>query len=81
MLIKNSNLSEASFMETDIKNIYFEKVDLNRVEFIRTKLKDIDFSDADISSTIFDLNSLKGIIIDRFQCQNIVGMLGVKIKD
>jgi hypothetical protein len=40
----------------------------------------VDFSNSDISTTIFDLTSLKGIIIDSLQSQSLVGMLGVKIK-
>ena len=47
---------------------------------IRTKLKDVDFSNTDISGTIFDHYSLKDIIIDPFQCENLIGMLGVKVK-
>ena len=35
---------------------------------------------ADIAETIFDVNSLKGIIIDQFQSPFLIGMLGVKIK-
>ena len=51
------------------------------VEIIDDKINEVDFSNSDISNTIFDLYSLKGIIVDRFQCQNLVGMLGVQIKE
>ena len=44
-------------------------------------LKDVDFSSSQIDGTIFDQYSLRGIIVDRFQCQSLVGMLGVKIKE
>ena len=33
-----------------------------------------------ITGIVFDLESIKGIIIDRFQSESLVGMLGVKIK-
>ena len=79
--IEESNLSESSFIESNIKNLYLDKVDLNKVEFIKTNLSGIDFSNSDITTTIFDLNSLKGIVIDRFQSSSLVGMLGVKLKD
>ena len=36
---------------------------------------------SDINKIIFDTNSLEGIIIDSFQSINIVGLLGVKIKN
>jgi uncharacterized protein YjbI with pentapeptide repeats len=68
-------------METEIKNIDFDKVNLNNTEFIKTKLMEVDFSNCDISHTVFDFYSLKGIIVDRFQCQNLVGMLGVQTKE
>ena len=68
-------------MEIEIKNIEFVKDNLYRTEFIKTKLNGVDLSSSDISNTIFDLYSLKGIIVDRFQCQNLVGMLGVQIKE
>ena len=44
-------------------------------------LKDVDLSSCDINGIIFDMKSLTGIVIDRFQSDNIVGMFGVKIKE
>ena len=49
--------------------------------FIKTNLNNIDFSTCNIASTIFDINSLKGIIIDKFQSIDIVNVLGVKFKE
>ena len=80
VLFKNSNLSEASFLEAINKNLFFDNVDLQRAEFIKINLNDVDFSNSDISGVMFDLNSLKGIIVDEFQCRNLVGMFGVKVK-
>ena len=68
-------------MELEVKNLEFNDVNLYHSEFIRTKLVDVDFSLCDISNIMFDMYSLKGIVVDRFQCFNLVGMLGVKIKE
>ena len=68
-------------MESDIKDIYFDECKLNRAEFINVNLKDVDLSSCDINGIIFDMKSLRGIIIDRFQCDNIATMFGVKIKE
>ena len=54
---------------------------LDSSEFFKTKLNGVDFSSCEISNIKFDMTSLKGIIIDRFQCQNLVGMLGVEVKE
>jgi len=53
----------------------------NKTEFIKTNLEQIDFSTSNIDNTIFDITSLKGIIIDKYQCHNLVGLLGVKVKE
>ncbi len=81
MLVEDSNFAEASFMESDIKSIKFNKVLLERTEFFKVKLNKVDFSTCDISSTLFDMTSLKGIVVDRFQCASLVGMLGVNVKE
>ena len=64
-----------------IKNITFDNVDLTESEIIKTSLNNVDLSNCNIFNIKFDMYSLKGIIIDRFQCENIVGILGVQIKD
>ena len=74
------DLSETSFIETDIKSIFLDEVILSNTEFIKTNLKDVDFSSSNIDTTIFDLYSIKGIIIDNYQSRFLVSMLGVVIK-
>ena len=80
MIIKDTDLNEASFGETIIKNLEIDNCDLASTEFIKTKLNDIDFSTCHINKTIFDYYSIKGIIVDAFQCQDLIGMLGIKVK-
>ena len=80
LIIKSSNFNEASFNETKIKNIELNKVKFNKAEFFNTCLENVDFSSCDISEIRIDKESIKGIIIDRFQAECIVQMFGVKIK-
>lgn len=79
--ILDSEFREASFLENEIKNMSLEQVRFLEAEFMRTKLAGVDFSTCDITSTMFDFYSLKGIIVDAFQCQFLVSMLGVEIKE
>ena len=76
-----SDLSSSSFIQTDIKQILFFDVCMSRTEFLQTSLSQIDFSSCDIRETLFDLNSMRGIVIDSFQSQFLITMLGVQIKD
>ena len=49
--------------------------------FSNTNLQDVDFRTNDINGIIFDKYSMIGIIVDTFQCRNIVSNLGVKVED
>lgn len=69
------------FQETDIKNLELNDVNLYKSEIIKTSLKDIDISTCKIDNIIIDSESTKGLIIDRYQSIDLIGMLGVKIKD
>ena len=64
-----------------IKKIYFDNVNLDKVEFFKLDLKDVDLSNSNISGLTTDLHSIKGIIIDRFQSQDLVRLLGVNFKE
>lgn len=81
MKLKDSDLSEASFLENKVKNLTIENVIFRRTEFIKVPLKDVDFSTCDIATAFFDYDSLKGIIIDMMQSATLVGMLGVRVKE
>ena len=56
-------------------------VNFSGSEISNTNLNGIDFSTCNITSTIFDNDSLKGIIIDKFQSFDIVHLLGIKFKE
>jgi len=68
-------------MNCDIKEALFNNLELNKMEFLKTKLADVDFSTCNIYGAIFDFYSLKGIIIEPYQSEALVGMLGVQFKN
>ena len=41
----------------------------------------IDFTDSNISGIAIDLNSLKGMIINMYQCKIIADIFGVEVSD
>ena len=81
MVVSESDFSEGCFQEVSVKDLEFNSVNLSRVEIFKTKLCGVDISSCQIEKMVVDLESLEGIIIDRFQAVYLVGMLGVKIKE
>ena len=81
MKIEDSNLEESTFYETSIKNLELDKVNFTKSEIVQTSLKDIDFSSSIIHNIKADNYSIKGMIIDRFQSDELVRILGVNIKE
>ena len=69
-----------SFIESSFKNIELMDVKFNKAEFLKTLLKGVDFSSSDITDVMFDLISVKGMIVNQFQCVELVGLLGVCVK-
>lgn len=67
-------------METKIKNLELSEVKFINAEFLRTPLNGTDFSLSDITDVMFDLMSVKGIIVNQFQCVNLVHLLGIMVK-
>ena len=72
---------ESSFSESSIKDIEFNNVNFTKAEFLKVNLNNIDFSNCDINSIVMDTYSLKGIIINSWQCCEIAGIIGVKVKN
>ena len=68
-------------METKTKEVNLDNVNFTGAEIFKSDLKNVDFSNSNIDETKFDEYSIKGIYIDTFQCKNLVGMLGVKVKE
>ena len=69
------------FQETSLKNIEFNNVNLFSAEIFSTSLNGIDFSSCKIEGLSIDYDSLRGLIIDKFQSIDLVNMLGVKTKN
>ncbi len=81
IIINDSDLSESFFQNVEAKNWSLNKNTFYHTEIIGTNLKDVDFTTCNINGIIFDKKSVKGIIINTFQCRDIVGMLEIKVKD
>ena len=67
--------------ELNIKDIELNNVNFTKAEFLKVNLNNIDFSNCDINSIVMDIYSLKGIIINSWQCCEIAGIIGVKVKN
>ena len=50
-------------------------------QFFKTKLNGIDFSDSVIEGIIISLEDIKGAIINQLQSIDLIGLIGVKIKE
>lgn len=79
--IINSNFRESRIMSCTLKNMIIEDVNFNYSEIINSMLKDIDLSSSNIDGIKTDLNSIKGAIINFQQSIDLIGLLGVKIKE
>ena len=78
--IEESDFSESSFIEVNIKNLSLYGVNFTKAEFLKSLMDGVDFSSSNITDVMFDIYSVKGIVIDRFQCYELMGMLGVNVK-
>ena len=84
--ISNSKISDSNFKTSNInncelKNIILDRVNFSNSDFINTKLKDINLSSCNIEEINIDLNCIKGAIISLEQTMDLIGLLGVKIKE
>lgn len=76
----DSDFSESSFIESKFKNLEIIGVKFNKSEFLKTSLKGVDFSSSDITDVMFDLMSVKGMIVNQFQCVELANLIGVQVK-
>ena len=78
-----TKLSEASFHVTRLRRLVLERCDLSRATFFRTSLSGVDLSACDISGlrVSSDLRELRGAVIDPDQAAELIGFLGIKIKE
>ena len=81
MECQNVNLKEAFFIESELKNISFDKTIFHKTEFLHTNLAGIDFSTSDITGVMMDSFSMKGIKVNSFQCRDLIGILKEEVVD
>ena len=81
VIIYKSDLSESVFDNCNMKKFFIDQNKLYKTEFINTKLIDVDFTTCDTYGVIFDMKSVKGIIVNSLECRDIALMLDIKIRD
>ena len=84
--IHNSKMICSNFKSSNIENSELKKLLLDRVNFsnsifISTALKGIDLSNSNIEDINIDLKCIKGAIINLEQTMDLIGLIGVKIKE
>ena len=83
LVASETKLSEASFHATKLRHLALDRCDLSRATFFRTSLSGVDLSSCDISGlrVSSDLRELRGAVIDPDQAAELMGLLGIKIKE
>lgn len=79
--ISDSNFKSSSINNSELKNLILDRVNFSNGDFINTKLKDMDLSSCNIEEINIDLNCIKDAIISLEQTMDLIGLLGVKIKE
>lgn len=79
--ICDSNFKSSNIETSELKNIIIDRVNFSNSSFIKTPLKDIDLSNSNIEEINIDLNCIKGSIISLEQTMDLIGLLGVKVKE
>ena len=79
--IRDSNFKSSNIENGELKNIIIDRVNFSSSSFIKTPLKDIDLSNSNIEEINIDLNCIKESIISLEQTMDLIGLLGVKIKE
>lgn len=79
--ISDSNFKSSSINNSELKNLILDRVNFSNSDFINTKLKDMDLSSCNIEEINIDLNCIKDAIIGLEQTMDLIGLLGVKIKE
>ena len=77
---KHTDLQEASFYDAHCKKIELKDTSLIRCELTSLHHKGLDVSSCQIQGALFDLQSLKNLVINDFQAVDLIGILGVKVK-
>ena len=81
MSFTDTDMSGSFFLDTDLKGALFRACRLSECEFSGVSLKGTDLSECDISGIRADMFSVRGMIIDPLQAQDLAGLLGVVLKE
>lgn len=79
--ICNSNFKDSRIMSCNFKKVIFDDINFINSEFINTSLKNIDLSSCNIEKIKIDLDSIKGAVVSFEQSLDLIGLLGIKIKE
>ena len=79
--LNNSNFKDSTIINCELKNISINDINFSNSEIVNTPLNGIDFSNSNLERIKTDLNSIKGMIIDYYQMVDLIGLLGIKIKE
>jgi len=74
-------LSKSSFDGADLNGMTFDDCDLQGANFHEAKLKGTDFRTSEIGGLQVGVMEMQGAIIAPHQVMQVVGLLGVKVKD
>lgn len=72
--------SGALFQQWDRKSLSFYETKLTGCNFFQTPLHDLDLSSCSIEGVLLSGEELRGVTIAAHQAQDLVGLLGVKVK-
>lgn len=83
LVASETKLSEASFHATRLRHLALGGCDLSRATFFRTSLSGVDLSACDVSGlrVSSDLRELRGAVIGSDQAVELIGLLGIQIKE
>ncbi len=74
-------LRKASFDGADLPGVAFSECDLTEADFHLAKMKGVDFRTAQIGGLRVGVEEMRGAIIAPHQALQVVGLLGVQIRD
>jgi uncharacterized protein YjbI with pentapeptide repeats len=75
------NMKKASFDDADLSGVIFDDCDLSEANFHEAKLVGTDFRTSVIGGLQVGVKEMQGAIIAPHHVMQVVGLLGVKVKD
>lgn len=79
--LQESDFQESTFFLARIKKTEFKQLSLQMGELTQVNHDALDLSTCQIDGVTIDQQTLKGLTVNSFQALDLIGILGVKIKD